>query len=71
MAYPILLRRIPARPHLHHPPPPQLSQFFAGVVFEEKTLYIARQVDGFAPLKYKKLREKFLKMIDLPTPASD
>ena len=49
----------------------QFSQFFAGFVFEEETLYIARQVDGFAPLKYKKLRKKFLKMIDLPTPASD
>lgn len=50
---------------------PQLSQFFAGVVFEEETLYIARQVDGFAPLKYKKLRKKFLKMIDLPNLTGD
>lgn len=36
-----------------------------GVSFGGKTLYIAKQKDGFASTKYKKLRKDFLEMLDI------
>lgn len=36
-----------------------------GISFGGKSIYIARQKDGFAITKYKKLRKEFLKIMDL------
>ena len=41
------------------------GRMIAGVVFDEKNIYIAKQKDGFAIAKYKKLRKKFMDIMDL------
>lgn len=41
------------------------GRMVAGVVFDEKNIYIAKQKDGFAIAKYKKLRKEFMNVMNL------
>ena len=48
----------------------KLFQLPAGISYGGKQIYIAKQKDGYAVLKYKKMRKEFLELLDIdPKPT--
>ncbi len=48
----------------------KLFQLPAGISYGGKQIYIAKQKDGFAIMKYKKMRKEFLELLDIdPIPT--